>query len=351
MEASPSERPTIVVVGVGVVCVAAVLFLAQAWDSLASIGSAATQDSFRRAVEGHQMSVEELTGIVRAGRIVAAAAAAVCAVFALSALGGRRDSRIALTIGAAVVAFGGLLINPLLDVTLVFGAFLVVGSAPARAWYAGRPLPKPQERSQAASVRPAEPMPSFPVPAPVVVQTPVVREKPTGPRPTALLTALACLWGGIGLALLVIAGALLALLDDRAGLVAWTRARLGLDPLSVSALQAAAIVTVGLVLVGFSLLLLAILGLAVFRGGSTARFLLLLATVGGAGLGFGAVAGAHLSGPALAGVLLASIAGVVSLVLLMTPSVSEYFGDRPAAEVVPPISPPPTDEHRFPPSW
>jgi len=377
MEPSSSQRPTIVVVGVAVVCIAAMFLLAQTWDSLGSIGSAVTQASYRRAVGGHEMSVEELTDLMRAVKMIAAAAAVVCAVFALSAVTGRRDSRIALACAAAVVAFAGLTVDPLLDAVLVFGAFLVVGSAPARAWYAGRTLSEPDQRageqapptpeppritmtqSVAPVVRPPAP------PAPPSVE-PSVRERhsqPTGPRPPALLAALGSLWLAIALGLVVIAGGLLAVIDDRAALVAWTRARFDLDPLTVSAMQAAALVTIGLAVIGFALLLLAILGMAVLRGGATARFLLLLAALTAAGIGFGVAAGAHLSSSASTGVLAASSVGVVSVVLLMTPSVSEYFGDRPpttpaappppppAAPQVPDVSQPPSDEQRFPPVW
>jgi len=372
MEPGSSERPTIVVVGVGVVCIAAMFFLAQTWDSLNSIGSTATQDSFRSAISGRDMSVAELTDVVRAIRMIAGAAAVMCAVFALSAVTGRRDSRVALAGTATVVALAGLSVDPLLDAVLVFGAFLVIGSAPARAWYAGRPLPaRDQGPAQGSGpvpppVAPSSPAmpPAVPTAGPTPVAEPVQERqtRSTGPRPSALLAALVALWLAIGLGLVVIAGSLLAVLDDRAALVVWSRARFDLDPMTVSAMQAVALVVVGLAVVGFVLLLLAILGIAVLRGGAAARFLLLLSVLAASGVGFGVAAGAHLSSSASTGVLAASSVGIVSLILLMSPSVSEYFGDRPAPPAAPVPTPsappqshdapqPPSDEQRFPPTW
>lgn len=371
MEPRTHDRPTSIVVGAAVVGLAALFLFAQAWDALGSLGSLQTQD-WLRGSSSDPTRVRDLTDFVHAIILIGAAAAALSVVFAVFAVQAHRPARIALIASAAVAGLCGLLMDRQMilvpTAAIGYGTFMMVGSVPARAWWGGRPAPRTDGEGEQ---RPAPvPAPRVPAARPATVAAPRVAMPavPTGSRPPALVAALVATWLATGLGILGVGGALVATVADRAAVVGWARTRFSLDPLSVSALEASAMVVVGLAVVGASLVCLALLGIAVSRGSASARFLLLLGTVCAAGLGLTAATSAQLSLTALAVSATASVVGLVAAGLLLSPSVSTYFGDRsappqplhPQAPPPPPGQPeqpraddsnPQPEDRRFPPAW
>jgi hypothetical protein len=294
-------------------------------------------------------------------------------IFAVFAVQAHRPARVALIASAAVAGLCGLLMDRQMilvpTAAIGYGTFMMVGSVPARAWWKGHPAPRTDDEGEQRSA-PAAPAPRVPAVPPATLAAPrvVMPAGPTGSRPPALVAAVVATWLATGLGILGVGGGLIATVADRAAVVGWARTRFSLDPLSVSALEATALVIVGLTVIGASLIGLALLGIAVGRGSASARFLLLLGTVCAAGLGLTAATSAQLSLSALAVSATASTVALVAAGLLVSPSVSTYFGDRsappqprlPQAPPSPPAEPeqPRADDpnaqpedRRFPPAW
>lgn len=375
MEPSTHDRPASILVGAAVVGLAALFLVAQAWDALSSLGSLQTQD-WLSGSSSDPARVRDLTDFVHAIILIGATAAVLGVVFAVFAVQGHRQARIALVASAFVAGLCGLFMDRQMilvpAVAIGYGAFMMVGSVPARSWWNGRPVPGPGRevdrrrapRAPAVAPRVATATAPAPLAAPAVAE-PVA---PGGPRPPALVAALAATWLATGLGILGVGGGVVATVANRAAIVGWARTRFSLDPLSVSALEASALVLLGLTVIGAGLIGLALLGIAVHRGSSAARFLLLLGTVCAAGLGLTAAISAELSLTALVFSTTTSVIALVAAALLLAPSVSTYFGDRPAPPepllpqasqppAVPPEQPraddvePRPDDRRFPPAW
>lgn len=349
MEPRSTARPTSILVGAAVVALAALFLFGQTWDALGAIGSDATQSALRRALGSNSdVTLADLTSMIRVVHLAAAAAAVASVVFAAYAVTGRRDARIALVICAVVGGVGSLVVDPILAAAYVFGVYLVVGSVQARAWFAGRPAPGPATDGRRAAppaggsttVEPAPSMHRHPTTGPVEeASTPVTMppRSPAGPSPArsgarppaALFAAARLAWIGATLGGLAAVVAAVSAVADQEAMIAWARAQFHFDPLTISALEVTAILIGAMALAGAVLVLVAILALITLRGSSTARVFSIMLLLAAAAGGFIAISEAHFSGLATLVVGVASIAMAASVLLLLAPSVSIHFGDRP----------------------
>lgn len=149
------------------------------FDAMASSTSIATREAFERMLSeqparGLGVSVDSLVGLLRATILVTGAAATLTGILGWWVLQGDRVARAVCTAGAVVIALGAPFATGLWGMFVAFAAGLL-WTAPARDWFAGRTVRRPE--GAAASAPDARP--------PAEDVRPRASAEPPAPRPAA----------------------------------------------------------------------------------------------------------------------------------------------------------------------
>lgn len=152
---APGPRPRQITLSGWVIVVASVLLVAAVFDAMAGLHSVHTREAVTKALasgsdQGLGISVDDALTMMRWALFVAGAAASVTAVLGVFVLQRHTAARVVLTAAAVAV----VLTVPVVMTASGGGIFgLVVGVAagmlwtePARDWYAGRPVSRPEPR-------------------------------------------------------------------------------------------------------------------------------------------------------------------------------------------------------------
>ncbi|HEX7738080.1 MAG TPA: hypothetical protein VF426_00375 [Marmoricola sp.] len=174
MSPKKEDRPREVTLGTIAVVILGVLVIARAFDALGGLGSLETQKELRSALDSDSarqlgVTIGDLTDVMHAMILIAAAATAVSIVTALYAITGDRSARWGLFASGIVGGFGTLMFDPVFGVCLGVAAGFATISRSAAAWFEGAsPTPPypPQVRDDGRrSVPPADQRGPTPPPA------------------------------------------------------------------------------------------------------------------------------------------------------------------------------------------
>lgn len=183
----PSARPTQVTVAGWTVAIASAFLLLSAFDALGSLHTVEVREQLTKAIDdgnlqGLGISVSEALTAKRWALYVSAVAAVLTGVLGVFVLQRDKAARIGLTIGAVPIVLTVPLTGSFLAMLVGAGA-VVLWSRPARDWFAGRPITRPEPRP--AARREDVPPPSAPPPAPWVPPVADPQQQPDAqPAPT-----------------------------------------------------------------------------------------------------------------------------------------------------------------------
>ena len=139
-----SARPRQLTVAAGFVIGGSVLLLLSVFDTLTSLNSVEMRDEITEMLssptgEGLGITMSQALTSMRVGLMVAGACAAAAAVLGVYVLQPNRGARLALSILAVPILLTAPLTGGLTGAAVVV-AILMLWSAPARDWFAGRPV-------------------------------------------------------------------------------------------------------------------------------------------------------------------------------------------------------------------
>lgn len=184
----PSARPAQVTVAGWVVTIASVFLVLSTFEALGNLNSVETREQLAQAIDsgnlqGLGISVAEALDVKRWALYVSAVAASLTAILGFFAL--RRDTmaRLVLSLGAVPIVVAVPLTGSFLAMMIGAGA-AVMWSAPARDWFAGRPVTPRPPRAARTPASPAEPPAADPPTVPGPWVPPSSAPRPDGPAPT-----------------------------------------------------------------------------------------------------------------------------------------------------------------------
>ena len=161
----PSARPSQVTVAGWAVAVTSVVLVVAVFDAMSQLESIEMRERLARAISSGSakdlgFTVGDAIEVVRWCLTVSGVAAAGAGVLGVFVLQGHRGARIALTVAAALIVLTASVAGSFPG---FLGMLIGVGTAllwtrPARDWFAGRPITRPQPR-EAAPVNPPSPAP------------------------------------------------------------------------------------------------------------------------------------------------------------------------------------------------